>query len=55
MITCQKQKKDGSWTPVTAAIIEATGIDAVDLVDLERVAPDLGYDIMAKVVLLVGD
>lgn len=40
---------------VTAAIIEATGIEAVDLVDLERVAPCLGYEIMTNGNLLLGD
>lgn len=40
---------------ITAAIIESTGIDAVDLVDLERVSADLGYDILAHGVLLIGD
>jgi predicted nucleotidyltransferase len=40
---------------ITTAIIESTGIDAVDLVDLERTSADLGYDIMTHGVLLLGD
>lgn len=32
---------------ITAVIIESTGIDAVDLDDLERVSAALGYDILA--------
>lgn len=53
--TLPETEKRRLMDPITAAIIESTGIDAVDLVDLERVAPDLGYDIMANGVLLVGD
>lgn len=40
---------------ITATIIESTGMDAVDLVDLERVGAKLGYDIMAHGELLFGN
>lgn len=40
---------------LTGAIVTATGIEAVDLVDLETVGPAVGYDALAHGVLLHGD
>ncbi|MEF8825103.1 MAG: nucleotidyltransferase domain-containing protein [Halapricum sp.] len=40
---------------VTAAIQRAAGIEAVDLVDLERVSPTVGYEALARGTLLIGD
>jgi predicted nucleotidyltransferase len=37
------------------AIQRATGIEAIDLVDLERVGPALGYEALARGTLLLGD
>jgi predicted nucleotidyltransferase len=40
---------------VTAAIQRATGVEAVDLVDLETVSPAVGYEALARGTLLIGD
>jgi len=42
-------------TELLAAIQEATGMDAIDLVDVEAVGPALGYEAVAKGTLLYGD
>lgn len=40
---------------LTVAIVSATAIEAVDLVDLETVGPAVGYDALANGVLVYGD
>lgn len=40
---------------LSVAIQRTTGAEAVDLVDLDEVGPDLGYEAMAEGVLLHGD
>lgn len=40
---------------LTVAIQRTTGIEAVDLVDLERVSPAVGYEALARGTLLLGD
>lgn len=40
---------------LTVAIIDATGIEAVDRLDLDTVGPRIGYEILAKGSVVVGD
>ena len=40
---------------LTACLVRATGFEAVDLVDLDDASPELGYDVLSKGVLIVGD
>lgn len=40
---------------LTVAIQRATGAEAVDLVDLDAVGPELGYEALAEGVLVRGD
>lgn len=40
---------------LTVAIQGATGVEAVDLVDLGSVGPELGYEALARGVLVYGD
>lgn len=40
---------------ITVAIVDATGIEAVDLVDLEAVGPRIGYEALATGTLIHGD
>lgn len=40
---------------LTATILETTGIDAIDLVDLDEASPALGYRALADGVLVYGD
>jgi predicted nucleotidyltransferase len=40
---------------LTADLVRSTGFEAVDLVDLDDASPALGYDILSRGVLLVGD
>lgn len=40
---------------IKAAVIETTGRDAIDLVDLEAADPHLGYEALSTGELLVGD
>lgn len=40
---------------LTVAITEATGFEAVDLVDLHSVGPRLGYDILSTGTIVHGD
>lgn len=40
---------------LTVAIQESTDVEAVDLVDLDAVGPELGYEAMARGVLVHGD
>lgn len=40
---------------LTTAVTRATGFEAVDVVDLERVNPTLGYEALSNGTVLVGD
>lgn len=40
---------------LTVAVINATGIEAVDLIDLDAVGPRFGYEVLATGTLLFGD
>lgn len=40
---------------LTVEIIDAAGIEAIDLLDLDTVGPRLGYEILSKGELVVGD
>lgn len=40
---------------LTVAIQGATGVEAVDLVDIDSVGPELGYEALARGVLVHGD
>lgn len=40
---------------MTVVIQQTTGIEAIDLVDLERAGPALGYEALARGTLLTGD
>jgi len=40
---------------IRAALLETTGRDAIDLVDLETAGPHLGYEALSTGELLVGD
>lgn len=40
---------------LTADLIRSTGFEAVDLVDLDDASPELGYEILSRGVLLVGN
>jgi hypothetical protein len=40
---------------MTPAITDATGIDAIDLVDLDAAPPTVGYEALSRGVLLLGD
>ena len=40
---------------LTVSIQQATGVEAVDLVDLDSVGPEFGYEVLARGVLVHGD
>ena len=47
--------RTGVLDRIRAALIETTGRDAIDLVDLEAAGPHLGYEALSTGELLVGD
>lgn len=53
--TVSSEEKPHLFDTLIAEIIETTGVDAIDLVDLELVGADLGYEILTQGTLLLGD
>lgn len=49
------EKRRSYVDEIVAEILHQTGVEAIDLVDLDRASPAMGYEILSKGELLIGE
>jgi predicted nucleotidyltransferase len=50
-----KERKRRLLDELTVSITDATGFEAIDVVDLAAVGPELGYEVLSEGTVLLGD
>ena len=50
-----KERKRRLLNELTVSITDATGFEAIDVVDLATVGPELGYEVLSEGTVLLGD
>ena len=50
-----KERKRRLLNELTVSITDATGFEAIDVVDLAAVGPELGYEVLSEGTVLLGD
>ena len=53
--TVSERRKRRLLDELTAALMDATGFGAIDLVDLAAVGPEFGYEILSEGTVLLGN